>query len=163
MFIKKEGILKFTDIDKLMNHDNIHYHQDYLENLNILNKSVDLISSRSVLEHILDIDRSLEEMRKILKSGSAMLHDIDLSSHDRSNPYRHYSKIYSGKKTFDRLNGLLLKDYLGLFDKHGFKSRVIEKHTTNKPLNRDSLHPKYRDSSDEELQVTRAKILCIAD
>ena len=63
------------------NKGKIVYSCDYLQNIELAEKTVDLIISYSVMEHLKNIETCFNEMYRILKSGGAMIHFIDLRDH----------------------------------------------------------------------------------
>lgn len=58
------------------------------DGLSKMDKAVDLVISRAVLEHVNDLEATFADMVKAMRPGSLSLHQVDLKSHGlhRSNP-----------------------------------------------------------------------------
>ena len=81
--IRLQSIISF-DERKYLSVDTKHF--QYLhnrnENIPLENKSVDIIASNAVLEHVQDVEALFANMYRILKPGGIMVHAADLKSHD---------------------------------------------------------------------------------
>jgi len=126
---------------------------------------VDLIISRSVLEHVRDLDRAFAGMAAVLRPGGTMLHKIDLRSHEEgdedypleflthSPSWWHWMTSQTGEPNRQRQSS-----YVASAERHGFQLGLLE---VTHQLSRDkvaALRPRlarpFREMSDEELQVT---------
>jgi len=112
--------------------DNIRIHKDYLENLHLKSESVDFCVSKMVFEHVQDVSKLSHELRRILKPGGIMLHEIGLNDHTGGtssgvhfNFLRHSQIDWNlcGRDT----NLLRVNDYVGLWESMGFKVKVVHK------------------------------------
>ena len=98
-FLNPESFLARGDISRILNHENAVFHNDYFENVPIPENSIDLLTSRSALEHVSDYEACFERFSKVMKSGGIMYHEIGLGGHSAKDPFQHYylyCKIWQG-------------------------------------------------------------------
>jgi hypothetical protein len=106
-----------------------------LEDLQISAESIDFCSSRTVFEHIEDVESVSQELFRILKPGGAMLHEIGLYDHTGgAGSGIHFDFLkYSRKEWTDPWRGTnhyRLSDYVNLWESLGFRVEVIGKVVT---------------------------------
>jgi SAM-dependent methyltransferase len=123
--------------------------------------SVDLVYSRSVLEHVIEIEAAMVRLVEALKPGGVMLHDIALDAHDLYDPLAlYYAERSSAPGEFAALNGWRLSDYLRLFDRLGCAVEVLRTETVPlATLDRSRLLTRYAGRSDADLLTIGAVLL----
>lgn len=122
--------------------------------------SIDMIFSQAVLEHVDDLPNAYGLMSLWLKPGGYVSHQIDFRSHGTAtewNGHWAYSefvwKLMRGKRAY-LLNRLPLSAHRRLLEKEGFETVCEEKASTKSNLRRDSLAPRFRELSDEDLTTS---------
>lgn len=129
----RRSLNDFINKDTLdFNLDILTYTQDSVEDLRTVpSESIDAVLSISVFEHVKDVDKSFQEMKRVLKTGGVMCHKIDLRDHYNFNkPFKFlkYSgfvwNIFLTKEGFSYTNRLRVDDFEYLLSKHGFE--IIE-------------------------------------
>lgn len=131
------------------------------ETAGLADESIDIVYSRSVLEHVLKIEAAMAALVGALRPGGVMFHDIGLDAHDLRDPISFYyaargcaADVYSG------LNLWRLSDFIALFEKLGCSVEIIATDTV--PLSRidkSRLIPRFAGCSDEDLRTIGAKLL----
>lgn len=125
MLLKKYG---FTEcLDKIT-----YITGDYNKlTINVAPKSIDRVFSNAVLEHVSDLELFFTVIRELLVPAGRMHHRVDLRCHNR---FRSQGELYF--HTFSPLlwaamgskvghpNRWLLKDYIDLFERHGFSAEI---------------------------------------
>jgi len=130
--------------------------------------SVDLITSNSLLEHVRNLDRALEECRRVLKPGGYMLHFIDLRDHRNFNRpftflrYRssHWERFLTSNQSYT--NRLRKSDYLNAFKKANFStifSRDISANLSNEEYRKLPLSDDFTSYEKSDLLATEVHIL----
>jgi ubiquinone/menaquinone biosynthesis C-methylase UbiE len=124
--------------------------------------TIDLVLSRSVLEHIRNIPEILREQYRILRSGGHILHIVDLRDHLFKYPFE---MLTFSRHTWERIltnprhgsgyqNRLRVDDYMEMLRDAGFKDIGFES------LGRDSrgfqkikpkVHTDFRSKNDETM------------
>lgn len=123
--------------------------------------SLDLVYSRSTLEHVLDIETAMAKLVGCLRVGGVMYHDIGLDSHDVGDPVAFY---YAERRPQDDrladLNSLRLSDFVRLFESLGCAVEIVERSLiAADALQRERLIERFRTYGDDDLRTTRAKLL----
>lgn len=128
------------------------YDSDILEE-----ESVDMIISHAVLEHVDDIELTLEEVCRWLKPGGFVSFYINLSSHSMSVKWNgHWAcsdfvwKLVRGKRPY-LLNRQPCSRYIDVLQKLGFEIVCDVKYKDNSGVGRLHLAPKFENISDEDL------------
>jgi hypothetical protein len=130
----------------------------------IAKDSVDVILSHSVLEHVVDIEKTYQALYSWLKPNGMMSHQIDFESHGLSetwNGYRAYSellwKIMNGKRDF-MINRQAHSAHIDLMVKNGF--HVICDLTTHRTdgIQRSDLSDYWKNITDDDLTCSGAFI-----
>ncbi|MGQ0536714.1 MAG: methyltransferase domain-containing protein, partial [Methanobacteriota archaeon] len=168
----RASLEKFVDVDALLfgpagggvlRRGALDLVPGFFEDVPLAAGSVDLLSSRSVLEHVAEYDRFFDALARVVKEGGWMYHDIDLTSHsgpkDRFRFYRE-PPPKPGKRTPHRLNELRCSDYVRELEKRGFKCRVAKRNMASAAhLDEARLQPRFRHYSDEDLLCSRVILL----
>lgn len=162
-------------LHNFINKDNLGFNETILayipdgaEDLrNIPSHSIDIILSISVFEHIKDVEKSFQEMRRVLKEGGIMYHSIDLRDHYNFNePFKFlkYSDFiwdkFLTKEGYSYTNRLRVDDFEKLLTKHGFEIIKINKssYEYNFP-DKKTFAEKFQDKDTNDLKVIEIKIL----
>lgn len=107
-------------------------------------ESVDIIWTKSVLEHVREPTVMIREMKRVLKPGGIMLHIIDLRDHTTLENgkdwlrFLRYSDMLWNLMTGNRstwANRLRAFQWKNLFEETGFK--LIYEDTANQPFHKD--------------------------
>jgi len=142
----------------------IKYMVPWSEDKVIAKHSVDVILSHSVLEHVVDIDKTYQALYSWLKPNGMMSHQIDFESHGLSetwNGYRAYSeflwKMMMGKRPF-MINRQPHSAHIDLMVKNGFE--VICDLTTHRTdgIQRSDLSDYWKNITDDDLTCSGAFI-----
>jgi SAM-dependent methyltransferase len=123
--------------------------------------SIDLVYSRSVLEHVIEIETAMARLVDALKPGGIMMHDVALDAHDADDPLAHcYVERPGDPGGYAGLNGWRLSDYLKLFGRLGCAAEVVRTETIPLTrLDRKRLLPRFSGYSDADLLTVRAMLM----
>lgn len=124
-------------------------------------ESIDLVYSRSVLEHVLQIEAAMARLVRALRPGGIMFHDISLDAHDANDPISfYYAPRGQGADAYSGLNFWRLGDYVALFESLGCSVEIAWTETIAPSLiDRARLVPRFANRTDDDLRTTRAKLL----
>ena len=163
------------NLDKFVNKDSLKFNEAFLaytpdsaEDLrNTPSNSVDIILSISVFEHIRDVEKSFQEMKRVLKEGGIIYHSIDMRDHYNFNePFKFlkYSDStwdnYLTKEGYSYTNRLRVDDFDNLLIKYGFEIISINKNNYESDLpDKNAFSDKFRDKDIETLKVVGIKLL----
>lgn len=125
--------------------------------------SVDLLLSHSVLEHVVDLDKTYRAIRAWLRPGGWMSHQIDFKSHGLAgewNGYRGYPeplwKLVLGSRPF-LLNRQPWSTHARLLEDNGFELVcVMRQHIRDRGLRRHQLASRWRGISEDDLTCSGA-------
>lgn len=145
------------DFDNVFKNNCIEVLQDVAEKIQLKDNSIDFIYSRSVLEHVRDIQQVYRENKRILSLDGCMLHQIDLSSHNRSDPVSMYYTPLPELASFDHINKKRLVDHLTSIEDLKMKVSVLEK--KEHPVSTSGLLPEFQNYSQSELETISASLL----
>ena len=130
--------------------------------------SVDLIFSQAVLEHVDELEQGYAAMRRWLKPGGLMSHQIDFKCHrkaDTWNGHWTYSdfawKVVVGRRTY-LLNRAPHSTHVSLMERAGFEVVCDVKTRSESRLRRSQLSARYRSLSDDDLTTSGAYIVAAA-
>lgn len=145
----------------------IQYMVPWSENYVIAKDSVDVILSHSVLEHVVDIEKTYQALYSWLKPNGMMSHQIDFESHGLSetwNGYRAYSerlwKIMMGKRPF-LINRQPHSAHIDLMVKNGFQVICdLTAHRTD-GIQRSDLSDYWKNIADDDLTCSGAFVQAI--
>jgi hypothetical protein len=127
--------------------------------------TVDLIYSQAVLEHVDALEGAYAAMRKWLKPGGIMTHQIDFKCHGKANDWNGqwaYSdlawKIIVGRRPY-LLNRQPHSVHVGLIERSGFEilNDMVIRSASN--LRREELAPRFRNLSDDDLTASGAFVV----
>lgn len=123
--------------------------------------SIDIVYSRSVLEHVMEIEMAMAELVRALKPGGVMFHHIGLDAHDSRDPISfYYAERGSAANFYSGLNLWRMSDYVNLFERLGCVVEVISTETVpHARIDRSRLIPSFVGYSDEDLRTIVAKML----
>ena len=140
----------------------IKYMVPWSEDDVIAKDSVDVILSHSVLEHVVDLEKTYRALYSWLKPNGMMSHQIDFDSHGLSeawNGYRAYSellwKLMMGKRPF-MINRQPHSAHMELLTKNGF--HVIRDLTNHRfdGIQRSDLSDHWKSITDDDLTCSEA-------
>lgn len=161
-FLDPESLFFKQNSENVLNKNSVCIINSYFENAGIPEGSIDLLSSRSVLEHVMDYDKCFDEFAKVMRPGGLMYHDIGLAAHSNKDLFEFY---YKGRrklheKITDGLNELRLSDYLSHFEKRGFECKIIRKTIeSNYSLDRGKIQERFKKYNDEDLLCSRVVVI----
>ncbi len=142
----------------------IQYMAPWFDEKIIARESVDVILSHSVLEHVMDIERTYAALDQWLKPGGRMTHQIDFSSHglsERWNGYRAYSelvwKLILGRRTY-LINRQPCSAHVECMEKHRFEILCLMKNSLPDGMARSQLSARWKDISDDDLTCSGAYV-----
>jgi len=128
--------------------------------------SIDLILSHSVLEHVVDLDKTYAAIRAWLRPGGWMSHQIDFKSHGLSgewNGFRGYPealwKLVLGNRPF-LLNREPWSTHARLLEQNRFELVcVLRQHLRDRGIARGRLAARWRGMSDDDLNCSGAFVI----
>jgi len=133
----------------------------------IQERSVDMIYSQAVLEHVDDLENTYRAMNLWLKPQGHMSHQIDFKCHytaDQWNGHWAHSdftwRVIRGRQAY-LLNRQALSDHRRLLAESGFCVVCEQKVTTESHLARKDLAPRFASLSDEDLTTSGVYILAV--
>jgi hypothetical protein len=122
--------------------------------------SVELITSHSVLEHVVDLPATYQALYQWLKPGGWMSHQIDFKCHGLSkrwNGYRTCSenmwKITLGRRPF-MINRAPASVHLRLMQEAGFRVITALKHMRTDGVRREELALRWSDMPEDDLNCS---------
>ncbi|MGO8943648.1 MAG: hypothetical protein ACLQJ7_08235 [Syntrophobacteraceae bacterium] len=131
----------------------------------IRSKSVGMIISQAVMEHVDNVEGAYRSMYKWLGSGGIMSHQIDFTSHDMSDYWNgHWTfsdlvwKMIRGKKSY-LLNREPFSTHIKLQHKLGFKILKEIRIENHNGVDREKLSPKFVDMSEQDFCTSSALIV----
>lgn len=125
--------------------------------------SIDLLLSNSVLEHVIDMDRLLASLERVLKPGASMIHAVDYRDHFFKYPYHFLifrAEIWKRWLDPGDLPRWRLSGHLKELSARGFQNKVLDSHTLPEAFEtiRTSISEDF-DSDDPTIAMTSAVIL----
>lgn len=133
--------------------------QSTADNLGLLAGSVDLVTSRSVMEHVADPAAAYTALTAALRPGGVQHHDIDFTAHD-ADPFAFYRrpKVTTGPG-FDGLNELRIGDHVAILRRLGLDVTVRRQERQAGTMDRSTLALRFRHYNDGDLLTTRAVLV----
>jgi SAM-dependent methyltransferase len=124
--------------------------------------SIDLMSSRAVLEHFLDFGTAVRRLYDLMRSGGVAAHVIDIIDHRHYNDpeaFHYFSFLAEGGDWSDGLVNRLRSSEIKIhFQQAGFEIFKYEEIRYEMPTGfRDKITGRFRSMSIEELSVTGIK------
>ena len=154
------SLLPFIDEKNKLREKYVRYYEKDISQIE--NQNVDIIYSISVLEHIKNVESSIQHMTHHLKTGGYMYHDIDLRDHYNFNDpflflkYSNYSwNKYLTKEGISYTNRVRYRQYKEIFASLNLITlweKAITYPLPQHPINRD-----FRNKKD--INVGKLKIL----
>lgn len=131
------------------------------ENAGFASESIDIVYSRSVLEHVIEIELAMSELVRALRPGGIMFHDIGLDAHDICDPIGfYYAERGHAADAYSGLNFWRLGDFVALFERLGCTVEIAGAETVPPArIDRTRLLPRFAGYSDEDLSTIGAKLL----
>ena len=127
--------------------------------------SVDLIYSQAVLEHVDDLDGAYASMRRWLKTGGLMSHQIDYRCHGKADTWNgHWTysdftwKVVVGRRAY-LLNRVPHSSQLAMLKRNGFdvvSERLVRSASS---LQKRQLAARFRDLSQDDLTTSGAYLV----
>lgn len=155
-FLDLEALFLHREVAECLNPSRVVYFQGLWQKAEVPPDSIDLLTSRSVLEHLIDHELCFDKFADVMKSNGVMYHDVDLTSHSTSDLFGFYHR----QQRDEGLNELRLSDYLAHLGNRGFQSEVLSRtQEQDYRLDRSKLDERFGSYSDEDLLCSRAVIL----
>jgi hypothetical protein len=149
-------------------HAMIAYHAPWTGAERIARSSVEFLFSQAVLEHVDDLDGAYPAMRRWLRPGALMSHQIDFRCHGKAavwNGHWGYSdrlwKIIVGRRPY-LLNREPHSAHLRYIARNGFS--ILEDRVVRSPsgLRRSQLTGRFRGLDDDDLTTSGALVVAAA-
>jgi hypothetical protein len=130
--------------------------------------SVDYLYSQAVLEHVDDLAGVYPAMRRWLRPGGAMSHQIDFQSHGKADTWNgHWTygdltwKLVAGRRAY-LLNRVPRSEHIRLLEESGFT--LVQEIATRSPsaLRRGALARRFRTLSEDDLTTSGTFVLTLA-
>jgi len=130
--------------------------------LDRLNSSAyDTALSLAVLEHVVDMDKLVADLWRVLKPGGCMLHIVDYRDHFFRYPYNH---LLWSEKTWSRwldpgdLPRWRVGDHVRVFKDRGFEIEVVKSSSLEGEYSKvqSRIHPHFAGRDDFDLRTTSA-------
>jgi hypothetical protein len=154
------GLLRGAVFDDLA----IEYRVPWTDDSVIRERSVDLVLSHSVMEHVVDLDATYGAIARWLRPGGLMSHQIDFTAHGLSeqwNGYRAYPelmwKAVVGKRPF-LINRAPCSVHRAALDRFGFELTCFLQNYRSDGIPRTKLAKSWRDMSDDDLNCAGAYV-----
>jgi len=163
MGIVHRNINNFHTTEDFLKYNKIQYKTKGMQSFTeIANSSIDLVWSKSVLEHIHveKFENTLKELHRILKHNSVAVHSIDFRDHlsGSINNLRFNKTIWESylfRNSGFYTNRLRPSQMIDLFSKNRFEVSIFHQDFNNKvSLPRNKLSKDYSDLSDDDLRTT---------
>lgn len=131
----------------------------------IPNKSVDLIISQAVMEHIDELEETYLECFRCIKTSGFMSHQIDFRSHDTAPEWNGHWKygdltwrlMRGGRPWF--INRKPCSAHVGLIRQAGFNTHAVIKQANDLGISRAQLAHRFKDLSECDLRTSGALVL----
>jgi len=116
----------------------------------VRSRSIDIIVSVSVLEHVKDLKKAFKEMQRVLKPGGLMVHKIDLRDHYNFNRpllFLKYSKKtwenWLTREGYSYTNRFRADDIEEMARGMGFEVAKIKRNRVGNPIDLKRIHPDF--------------------
>ncbi len=121
--------------------------------------SVDLVTSRSVMEHVANPAAAYAAMATALRPGGVLHHDIDFTAHDADRFAFYRRPPAAAGAALDGLNELRLGDHVAILRGLGLDVTVRRQGREAGPIDRATLSPRFAGYGDDDLLTTRAVLV----
>ncbi len=127
-------------------------------------KSIDVIFSHSVLEHVNDLEQLIMDLKKYIKPNGTMIHVVDYRDHFFKYPF--HFLLYS-KKTWNKylnpgdLPRWRISDHVNHFKKQGFNTLVLHQEFNEQKFNKikSRIHSEFSTYPENDLKTVSGVIL----
>ncbi len=134
----------------------IEYRAPWHEADVIEKRSVDMIYSQAVLEHVDDLSSTYRAMALWLKPGGYVSHVIDFKSHGLSAAWDGHRacsdfvwRLVRGRRPY-LLNRAPMSEHLDMLELHGFEARCREPYESEPTVSAEKLAPRFRGMTEED-------------
>ena len=165
----KEALINPSNPDIHRGPVEIHYIVPWYNSHTIKQKSVDMIFSQAVLEHVDDLAKTYATLYRWLKTDAFMSHQIDFGCHGLAkkwNGHWAYSdlvwKLIKGRRSY-LLNRKPYSTHKRLLEQTGFKIVYEVKTSDHSGLAREQLNSRFRQMSEQDLTIRTVYILSKKD
>jgi hypothetical protein len=122
-------------------------------------ESIDIMTSRAVLEHLLNFDVAVDQMFALMRKGGVAYHRIDLCDHriyKNSDKYHRWSFLTEGEDwSHNVVNRLRSCEIRACFERAGFEILRYDKRIEEMPKGfKKQVVGRFREMTEEELSVT---------
>jgi len=135
----------------------IKYMAPWTDDAIIEKSSVDMLISHSVLEHVVDLEKTYKAVSNWLRPGAITSNQIDFTDHGLAkkwNGYRQYSeivwKIIYGNRAY-LINRQPVSMHIDLLNKYGFKYICVKMNIRHDGISRKELSPYWKNISENDL------------
>lgn len=164
-----ERLARIRDSIQRQNGDGsmIQYRTRWFDEAAIERRSIDLLVSQAVLEHIDDLPSCYRAMRLWMKPDGFMSHDVDFRGHSTSRQWSghwRYSdvvwKLIRGRRSY-LLNREPQSTHLRLLEEHGFTVVGRQPRIAEQVVVREQLAPRFKHLTDQDLITATAHIQAV--
>jgi hypothetical protein len=146
----------------------IRYEPTWTDPSSAADRSVQMICSQAVLEHVDDLEMAYGAMRRWLVPGGLMSHQIDFTSHETARAWNgHWTfsdrewRLVRGRRSW-LLNRQPIGTHMELLRAHGFRVTEVLRRTAALEFGRDRLAPRFAHLSSEDLETRSAFVQAVA-
>lgn len=131
------------------------------ERAEFASESIDVVYSRSVLEHVIEIEAAMTVLVRALRPGGIMFHDIGLDAHDSRDPIGfYYAERGHAADMYSGLNFWRLSDFVALFERLGCTVEIAWTQVLPQAqIDRSRIVSRFASYSDDDLRTVGAKLL----
>jgi hypothetical protein len=142
----------------------IHYRVPWFDESILERDGLDLVFSQAVMEHVDDLAGTYQAIRKALRVGGLLSHQIDFRSHQMVREWNgHWScpdflwRLIRGRRRY-LLNRQPCSTHLGLLADHGFQVVGVQRMRSPTRLARAQLSSRFTHVTDDDLTTSGALI-----
>jgi hypothetical protein len=151
-----DGLNNVT-INNIGNYFPIQYYVSDLQSVALEFNQFGLVTSRSVLEHLMyDFTKTVELIFNLIEPGGLFFNEVDLRDHrHRSDGFNKWSFMTENNSTYEISNKLRACQIREIFEQVGFE--IIYWHPTREPIDSsvwNSIIPEFKKFEREELETT---------
>jgi hypothetical protein len=153
----------YIDIRKTMEPERVQRLTTFratIQQCDIPAQSLDFIFSKTVLEHVMDMEETSRKLYDLLRVGGRMYHIVDFSDHVDTSTIR-FDFLEHDCRTWAAINDCTnlwrVNDVVELWERIGFRVRVVERLSRVQPV--PHLHPCWQDYDPQDLFCYYAAII----